>query len=651
MNTIRDAVCCPDRAPDFISLGEICMSRTKLVFSFLVAVPFVIGGCTYPAYVPEPAPSVAPVGQGGRRIDGIIDQTILPHLQHYFDRIYQEKAGLTIDGVPAFSESDRFVGGKVIVSMAYALSRTDRTSPEFATRVRMLRDIVEFVSQYEHYATWNHLYALKGLYRLKQEGLLDDVVVESTLAVLKNQLDWRSFVDPTDLRLINYPTNYYGVAVGIARYRELLGWDPEGNSSRILERLLQHVRTYSGEQGFMDETPGEGRFDRYTTLIPAEIAILLTSTETDVPPMIREMLRKSSDIILNLANTQGHGFPYGRSIGLYGDLAPLQILSIAARLNVLNEEEKRAAYAYSTLIVRKYADFWLDAGMHSVNMWDKGRRTDEYRNKGRILGENLSTAMQIVEAAEDWDAAGYDGAPSMAALQSYLQRLPRYRLYRFAEGEYDRALVIARDGEHVFALPLISGARSYYSSTPYLPVPAAVSVLETPPNTNFSHLVPRITLADGRALMPIVYIKDISTEERGDTLVVRYHQDEMALLGETAPRRDRVLSSKTTYVFAPGMMEREDVFRTSSPVRANEVALEFLTSSRQPTTQGRRVAFGEGTISAIEAWGLGDAVVEVLSGDKAIGAPDGPLHNRVLWKRALGPIGDGFAVRWKMTYR
>jgi hypothetical protein len=50
-------------------------------------------------------------------------------------------------------------------------------------------------------------------------------------------------------------------------------------------------------------------------------------------------------------------------------------------------------------------------------------------------------------------------------------------------------------------------------------------------------------------------------------------------------------------------------------------------------------------------WGLGDTVVEVLSGDKATGAPNGPLHTRVLWKRAPGPIGDDFVVRWKMTYR
>ena len=27
--------------------------------------------------------------------------------------------------------------------------------------------------------------------------------------------------------------------------------------------------------------------------------------------------------------------------------------------------------------------------MQSVNMWEKGRRTDGYRNKNRILGENL----------------------------------------------------------------------------------------------------------------------------------------------------------------------------------------------------------------------------------------------------------------------
>jgi hypothetical protein len=591
----------------------------------------------------------------GRTLQGIIDARVLPHLEHYFQRIHAEQGALRIDGVPAFSAADRFVGGKVIASMAYVLVRTPRESPDFARRVVMTREIVDFVSRQPGYSTWNHLYAIRGLHRLQRAGLLDDVAPDSILARLRTQLDWRGFVEPATLRLIDLPTNYYGVAFGIARYRELLGWDAPGESGRILDKLLEHVREYSAE-GYMDETPGDGRFDRYTMLIPAELAILLVSTDTPVPPVIRDMLRRSSEIALNLANPRGDGFPYGRSIGLYGDLAPVQVLSIAARLGVLTREEAAAAYAYNTRMAQKYADFWIDPGMRSVNMWDRGRRTDEYRNKGRILGENLSTAMQIVEAEEDWEAAGYTGAPDAAALDAYLAGLPRYRLYRFASGAYDRALLVVRDGGEVIALPLINGARGYHESTPYLPAPAAVGSMETPPNTQLPHLVPRWTLADGDGRMPLVYLRGIETEARGDTLTLRLRQDALARLGEAAPRADSTITVATTFVFRPGSIERRDVFRAASRVDARAVEMDFVTASWRGVAREGRVDFAEGPVASIEAWGLGAPAIASLAADAAdaadaLGGPNGPLRTHLRWRRADPVLADSAVVGWRMTLR
>jgi len=633
---------------------EIRMNRLRATVALVVAAAAVPVACA-PAAAPSPVPaagSASPAnGTNGRTMEGIIGASIQPHVDYYFDRLYREKGSLAIDGMPAFGGGDHFVGGKVISAMAWALTRTPRASPEFPRRVAMLRDIVDFVARQPGYETWNHLYALKGLRRLQQAGLLDQVVTDSTLALLKRQLDWRGFVDPGDLHLVNLPTNYYGVAFGIARYRELLGWDAEGNSARILARLLDHVRTWSGEQGFMDETPGEGRFDRYTVLIPAELAILLTDTGTPLPPVIREMLRRSSDIVLALANPRGDGFPYGRSIGLYGDLAALQVLSTAARLHVLTADETRAAYAYNTRMVEKYADFWIDPAMRSIDMWEHGRATDEYRNKGRILGENLSTAMQIVEAAEYWRAAGYTGAPDGAALGRFLAGLPRYRVFRFTAGVQPRALVVARDGGHVVALPLVSGARGYFASTPYLPAPAETGVLETPPNTTLPHLVPRLTLADGRAVMPLVYLRDIATREHGDTLVVTVAQDALALLGENAPRADSTFAVTTTFTFAPGSIQRRDVFRAAHGVQPRAVEMVFLTSSADAAAAGTGARFGSGPVASVSAWGLGDARVDAPPAGREASAPNGPLRSRVSWSRAPAPVADTLGVGWRMTLR
>lgn len=53
----------------------------------------------------------------------------------------------------------------------------------------------------------------------------------------------------------------------------------------------------------MDETAGQGRFDRYSLLIPAEITGLVLSTEWEEPELIRSMLSHSAHLVLQFANT------------------------------------------------------------------------------------------------------------------------------------------------------------------------------------------------------------------------------------------------------------------------------------------------------------------------------------------------------------
>ena len=215
--------------------------------------------------------------------------------------------------------------------------------------------------------------------------------------------------------LIDLPTNYLGVAFSIARLRMLLGWEDESGARDLLAKITDHYQRYSGEYGFSDETDGAGRFDRYSVLLIGELAERLIESEMEATPQLKGWLRKSADLVLVSLNRQGDGFNYGRSIGPYADTAFLEVLAAAAYFDVLTPAEKDMAYAFATRAVRKYVDFWLDADMRSVNMWDKGRATDEYRNKSRILGENFSLADQLVKTNEMWNRIGYrNRAPSAA---------------------------------------------------------------------------------------------------------------------------------------------------------------------------------------------------------------------------------------------
>ncbi|RLM51049.1 hypothetical protein DVK02_17135, partial [Halobellus sp. Atlit-31R] len=170
--------------------------------------------------------------------------------------------------------------------------------------------------------------------------------------------------------------------------------------------MLKHYAAYSGEFGFSDETDGQGRFDRYSILLAAEICERFIETGLEVTPELKALLRKSAEVALNSATANGSGFTMGRSLGPYGETAMLEILSTAAYLGVLSAEEKEYAYAYSSRIAERYMKFWYNPEIHSVDMWNGGRRTDTYRGKHRILGENFSLLHQLIATNEMWNRAG-----------------------------------------------------------------------------------------------------------------------------------------------------------------------------------------------------------------------------------------------------
>ena len=234
--------------------------------------------------------------EGCTMMKQMIEREIKPIMTGLFQKIVQGGLKLEMDGVPVYNEKAQFVAGKAINLACYTvleLIGTEQSREELGSVIRMAAPM--------KMETWGILNGIIGLYRLKRAGLLESVVDQDTLQLLKDSLNWRTFVDVDDhYALISKPTNYYGVAFGIARYRELMGWEQEEHSRQLLDRFLEHIEQYSGELCFMDETPGDGRFDRYSILVPAELTTLILETGCQVPEKIRLMLKKSARIFLQL---------------------------------------------------------------------------------------------------------------------------------------------------------------------------------------------------------------------------------------------------------------------------------------------------------------------------------------------------------------
>ena len=147
-------------------------------------------------------------------------------------------------------------------------------------------------------------------------------------------------------------TNYYQVAMACAGYREVLGWGIDGECDKIKNKLL-NIMQEASDEGWMDEQPPYGRFDRYTLLIPAELIDTLNSIGKELPEFALKNLKDSADLALARHNPRGDGVQYGRSLSVHGDCAFLEVLSTALRVGLIDEDMKPLALSFSGAILKK----------------------------------------------------------------------------------------------------------------------------------------------------------------------------------------------------------------------------------------------------------------------------------------------------------
>ncbi len=584
-------------------------------------------------------------------LNQIVERSVMPQVTQLFDKLVREQRDITIDGVAAFTGKDKFLPGKIAIGLSHVLVHTPRNDPKFAIYLAGFRQLADLTVGDDN-ETWGIYYYLSALNRLRKAQLLSQAVSSATLAKLQHKLDWRGFVAQPEFTLINLPTNYYGVAFSIARLRYLMGWEDKSGSEALLQKMVSHYQTYSGTYGFSDETDGEGRFDRYSILLIGEICQRFIETGMPVTPQLKQWLRNSVNVLLPRLNAQGQGFEFGRSIGPYGETAYLEVLAAAATLDVLTPTEKAMAYAFATRATTRYVNFWYDSSMQSVNLWEKGRRTDAYRAKYRILGENLSLTHQLLYTNDEWNRMGFqDRAPS-SGFDAWLAQRPRFTTTWFARGAYDRALLTFRDSRgRIFSLPMVNGGASQHNNSPYFPIPYSHDVVQGVADVSFPQLIPQFTLADSSVLIPAAWFRDIATVRRGGSMTVTYGQREMDRLGSKAPIKDARLSVRTTYVITDGVITRTDVFTPTAPLVVTQIRMEFASFSDNAEFTGNAVRFANGVVSEFAVTGLDRCIVQPVDGNEEFRTPTGQLKSHVVCASKRVVMDTPLTISWRMRYR
>jgi hypothetical protein len=580
-------------------------------------------------------------------MDVTVETRIIPQIDALLERLLRERRDLTLGGVRVFESGDKFLPGKIAAMMAYRVVNLKPGDSRLGQRLADFADIADLTVD-DPNDSWGIYYYISALRTLDKAKLLDRAVRPATLAKLRVKLDWHRFVRP-DLTLIDLPNNYYGVAFSIARLRHLLGWEDVGGSDALFARMLDHYRRYSGQFGFADETEGKGRFDRYSVLLIGEIAQRLVETDMPPTPEIKRWLRRSVDVMLPRFNMTGEGFEYGRSIGAYGETCFLEVLTAAARLKVLTPTEERMAYAFSSRITARYADFWSDPASGSVDLWDQGRRTDAYRGKHRIFGENLSLARQYFYTDAIWNDLGYRGKPPAADYRRWLDTLPASTTTWFARGVYDRALITVRDRGTVIGLPLVNGAEGQHMHNPYFPIPSSPGLLQGSADSDYPQLVPRLTMSDGSVLMPLAWFKQVRVTRSGTTTTVTWRQDEFDRIGGNDAVKDKRVSIVTRYVLAPGRISRSDVVTAKPGASIARIDLEFANFSDRPRVVGPgAIMFGSGQVSSFATTGLGPCV-SVAPGP-TYRSPTGAFHSLIRCRRDDMKAAYPLRLGWTLNY-
>jgi hypothetical protein len=332
----------------------------------------------------------------------------------------------------------------------------------------------------------------------------------------------------------------------------------------------------------------------------------------------------------------------------------LEILSTAAYLGVLTPEEKEYAYAYSARIGERYMQFWYDPALHSVDMWGKGRRTDTYRGKHRILGENFSLLHQLIGTDEMWNRAGMKNATPRADLAAWLERArPAFSLTRFAGGEYDRALATWRDGAHVFSLSMINGGPSQHANSPYYPLPFAYGIVSGIADSGAAHpqLLPKFHLADGSELIATAFMKNIQAGDADGGHRVTYRQDALTKLGKNVPVKDTRIAVDTAYTLRHGVITRTDTYTPAAPLDVAGVSLEFASFSSGATVDGKTIVFRDGAVRAFSVDGLAACSADDVTGSEAWRAPYGPMATLAACRTGAFTFDKPLKISWTIRYQ
>ncbi len=477
-----------------------------------------------------------------------IESFVYPHLNYLVQMMADGGKDTKWMGIHCLNDKENFTGGALMLGTSQLFLYQKKTQPEKAELTwNHWLQFAEWAAQGKM-ATWGKLSALKSLWLLKQAGKWEAIPGE-LLDKLKKLTEYHDFFDVETMKLRGHATNYLHVAMAVAGYREKLGFEVLGMSEKIFKLFLQQLRARSPE-GWMDDSEGYGRFDRYSFLIHTELADTCHALEIPIPQQVKDGVCRSLKLLLELYNPQGDGIAYGRSLSAHGDLTAPEVVSTAAREGWLKEGQKDCAVQYCLAGIKKVLTFWFNREKQSFDLWFNGRTTNRYRQVHRIMEVNLDLCAQLIGTLHNMEQAGL----AECSMEMELTQLKKeLNCVKTTFLDPQNSFYAVHTPQRIWQLPVV-GTGEWYQSPAYYPLPMAPQFVELPPEnpsdgSTLPVLLPLAELQDGRIVFPVQYFANSIVQTASGGIEICIKLDAMAVAGEKEPQPLENSGATLRYIF------------------------------------------------------------------------------------------------------
>ncbi|MBQ8208371.1 MAG: hypothetical protein IJZ89_06535 [Clostridia bacterium] len=443
------------------------------------------------------------------------------YMEYLIDLFDREGENATLGGFPCkIDENGLTLGGLLRSGVRLYLAEKNQKRAE-QLETRLLR-FFGMINEDSKTGPWGKQFILEALATLKNAGKLC-IIPREKLELLEKKTDYGDFFNKEGLFIpkeLGLPTNYYHVALACATYRELLGFENNGMSKKIADKLLE-IMVNNSDDGWMDEVPPRGRFDSYSLDAYKTVYESLVMAGKAVPEFIIKNAKEAVFIHLSAKNRHGHGFKYGRSLSVYGEIGTLRQICFGFKHGFI--EDKDEAIAYCIHICERLINFWYRKDENFFDIWTGSRSTDCYRSPEVIFNLNLGMCVAMTEVLEVFTALGIDTYIPLKDVSEPEKWEARKTVFVKEKGK-ERVLYVLRRGKHSFMLPFVGMSNKPNTvNDMYFAFPHEQEFTEAPVWRYQPFLVPEITMEDGTVAVLMEGFEEISESYGDDKITINVH--------------------------------------------------------------------------------------------------------------------------------